>query len=142
MAYRLTCADIIEAARSEIGTPFRHQGRVAGKRLDCAGLIVRVAELLGVQVADQKGYSRLPSRSNLESAIDVQQNVFRVLGEPKAGDILLLRFGKDPQHLAIFTGENIIHSTNQTGRVVEERFDAIWRLRLVRIYRFAGVSHE
>lgn len=100
----MTPANIIEAARSEIGTPFRHQGRIAGKCLDCAGLIVLVAELLGVQVTDQKGYSRLPSGSKLESAIDVQQNVFRVIGEPKAGDILVLRFDKDPQHLAIFTG--------------------------------------
>ncbi len=138
----MTPDEIIEAARSEIGTPFRHQGRVAGKCLDCAGLIVRVAELLGVHVADQKGYSRLPSGSKLESAIDGQQNVFRVLGEPKAGDILMLRFNKDPQHLAIYTGENIIHSTSQTGRVVEERFDSMWRSRLVRVYRLVGVSHE
>ena len=129
--------DIIEAARSEIGTPFRHQGRVSGKCLDCAGLVVRVAALLGVTVADQSGYSRLPS-----GALDGQPNVFRVRGNPLAGDILMLRFDKDPQHLAIFTGENIIHSTNQTGRVVEERFDALWKSRLVRVYRFVGVIHE
>ena len=134
--------DIIEAARSEIGTPFRHQGRVSGKCLDCAGLVVRVAALLGVTVADQSGYSRLPSGAKLESALDGQPNVFRVRGNPLAGDILMLRFDKDPQHLAIFTGENIIHSTNQTGRVVEERFDALWKSRLVRVYRFVGVIHE
>lgn len=138
----MTPADIIEAARSEIGTPFRHQGRIAGKCLDCAGLIVRVAELLGVHVADQKGYSRLPSGSKLESALDGQPSVFLVRGAPLPGDILMLRFNKDPQHLAIFTGENIIHSTNQTGRVVEERFDALWKSRLVRVYRFVGVIHE
>jgi len=135
-------SDIIDAARSEIGTPFRHQGRVSGKALDCAGLIVRVSDLLGVPASDQRGYSRLPSGEKLESALDSQQNVFRVRGAPMAGDILLLRFDKDPQHLAIYTGENIIHSTSQTGRVVEERFDAMWRSRLVRIYRFVGVSHE
>lgn len=138
----MTPDEIIEAARSEIGTPFRHQGRVAGKCLDCAGLIVRVAELLGVPVADQKGYSRLPSGSKLESALDGQKNVYRVTGDPLAGDILMLRFNKDPQHLAVYTGENIIHCTNQTGRVVEERLDTLWKSRLVRVYRFAGVIHE
>ena len=138
----MTPDEIIEAARSEIGTPFRHQGRSAGKAIDCAGLIVRVAELIGIPVDDQKGYSRLPSGAKLESALDGQSSVFLVRGAPLPGDILMLRFNKDPQHLAIFAGENIIHSTNQTGRVVEERFDALWKSRLVRVYRFAGVSHE
>ncbi len=138
----MTPADIIEAARSEIGTPFRHQGRVAGKCLDCAGLIVRVSDLIGIPVSDQKGYSRLPSGAKLESALDGQQSVFQVRGGPLPGDILLLRFNKEPQHLAIYTGDNIIHSTNQTGRVVEERFDSMWHSRLVRVYRFVGVSHE
>lgn len=138
----MTPAEIIAAARSEIGTPFRHQGRTPGKNLDCAGLIVSVADLLGVTVLDQRGYARQPSGARLESALDSQPCVIRVRGEPRAGDILVLRFDKDPQHLAIFTGENIIHSTNQTGRVVEERFDAMWRARLVMVYRFRGVSHE
>lgn len=138
----MTPADIVAAARSELGTPFRHQGRVSGKALDCAGLIVRVSDLLGVPATDQRGYSRLPSGAKLETALDGQQNVYRVRRTPLAGDILMLRFNKDPQHLAIYTGENIIHCTNQTGRVVEERFDSMWRARLVRVYQFAGVSHE
>lgn len=138
----MTPAEIITAARSELGTPFRHQGRTPGKRLDCAGLVVRVACLLEVPVIDQRGYARLPSGGGLETALDGQPNITRMRGESQAGDILVLRFDKDPQHLAIFTGENIIHCTSQTGRVVEERFDALWRSRLVRVYRFNGVTHE
>ena len=134
--------EIISAARSEIGTRFRHQGRVGGKCLDCAGLVVRVATLLGVTVEDQRGYARQPSAAQLETALDCQPGVKLVRGEPLPGDILLLRFDKDPQHLAIFTGENIIHASSQTRRVVEERFDRMWRLRLSRVYRFCGVIHE
>jgi cell wall-associated NlpC family hydrolase len=138
----MTPAEVISAARSEIGTRFRHQGRAPGKGLDCAGLVVHVASLIGVTVRDERGYARQPSGARLESALDSQPSIFRVFGDPMGGDILVLRFDKDPQHLAIFTGDSIIHSTSQTGRVVEERFDSMWRLRLVMVYRFHGVNHE
>ncbi len=46
-----------------------------------------------------------------------------------------MRFNKDPQHLAIFTGENIIHSWQIPGQVVEHRLDEDWAQRIVSIYR-------
>ena len=39
----MTSADIIAIARACLGTPFRHQGRIPGVALDCAGLVVAVA---------------------------------------------------------------------------------------------------
>lgn len=126
--------DMIAAARSMIGTPFKHQGRIPGVALDCAGLIVCSMRKCGLSVDDQSGYSRLPRNRQLESAVDSQSVVDRV-SDRQAGDIFLMRFNKDPQHLAIFTGENIIHSWQIPGQVVEHRLDEDWAQRIVSIYR-------
>ena len=56
------------------------------------------------------------------------------------GDLLLMRFAGEPQHLAVFTGETIIHAYQATGRVVEHSLDDKWRRRIVRVYRFVGVA--
>ena len=66
----MTPEDIIAAARLAIGTPFAHQGRTVGAKLDCAGLLAHVCQSLGKPVADQDGYSRRPSGGLLEAALD------------------------------------------------------------------------
>lgn len=138
----MTAADIIGYARECMGTPFAHQGRVPGLALDCAGLCVHVAQRLGYQPKDVIGYSAQPSPGSLESALADQLCVTRVAETPaarQAGDVLLMRFRANPQHLAIFTGENIIHSYSTVGKVVEHRLDGKWESRIVAVYRFAGM---
>lgn len=136
----MTADEVIAAARSALGTPFRHQGRTVGQALDCAGMIIHVVRVLGIAHADQAGYGRRPSGGLLEAALDGQPGLTRV-GDMRPGDVLLLRFSGDPQHLAVFTGENLIHAYQPVGKVCEHRLDADWRGRIVRIYRFAGVVH-
>ena len=51
-----------------------------------------------------------------------------------------MRFSGEPQHLAIFTGENIIHSYESVGKVCEHRMADVWAVRIVRVYRFKGVA--
>ena len=140
--------DIIAIARAEVGTPFRHQGRQSGKGLDCAGLVCHVANALGLDYFDQQGYSRHPSQGLLESALDAQPCLVRVaLADMAKGDVLLMRFDGDPQHLAIHAGwssvyqdEGIIHAWLQARKVSENRLTDEWRGRIVRAYRFAGVA--
>lgn len=140
--------DILAAAQSELGTPFRHQGRTPGGALDCAGLVIVVAEKLGADYVDQQGYSRYPSDGLLESALDAQPCLRRVaLVDMQPGDVLLMRFNSDPQHLAIFAGrsdvyqaEGIIHAWLQARKVCEHVLTDEWRSRIVRVYRFRGVA--
>jgi cell wall-associated NlpC family hydrolase len=132
--------DIIAAARSALGTPFRHQGREVGRGLDCAGLICHVCDTLGIAYSDQTRYARQPSGGLLESALDGHQCIERVQGSPMPGDLLLLRFAGEPQHLAIFTGTNMIHAHQPLGKVCEHGFTGPWPRRLVRVYRFVGVE--
>lgn len=137
----MTAADIILTARSMLGTPFVHQGRVPGKALDCAGLVVSVAAALNIEHVDVTGYGRRPHQGLLEATVDGQECLFSVLlNDLQPGDILLMRFAKEPQHLAIYAGETIIHSYEAAGQVCEHGMDDVWRKRIIRAYRFVGVE--
>lgn len=132
--------DIVSAARAELGTSFRHQGRLPGIALDCAGLFVVVCNSLGHHVQDEKGYGRNPWKGLLEQCIGRQPFLAKVpVSEMQEGDVLLMRFTGEPQHIAIHAGDTIIHSYQHVGRVVEHRFADVWRARVVHAYRFEGV---
>lgn len=133
--------DIVTAARLCVDTPFRHQGRHPGVALDCAGLAVCAAEACGLSVADLVGYADRPRGGALESALDAQPCLRRIpVGEASVGDLLLMRFSGDPQHLAILAGDTIIHAYSQVRKVCEHNFTDEWRSRVVRAYRFVEVA--
>ena len=133
--------DIIAAARACIGTPFRHQGRLPGVALDCAGLLIAVAQEVGAEYQDVPGYGPNPSGGMLEAALDAQPSLDKVPVNARApGDLLLMRFATEPQHLAVFTGENIIHAYSHVGQVCEHRLSSVWAARIVRGYRFRGIE--
>lgn len=134
-------SDIVDAARKYIGTPFRHQGRLPGVALDCAGLFIQICLDLGFSPVDSKGYGRNPYKGMLETHADNQEFMRRIpISEMAAGDILLMRFSGNPQHVAIHAGENIIHAYEHAGKVVEHRMADVWRARVVRAYRLADIE--
>ena len=135
----MTADEIINAARSQVGVKFMHQGRIAGYWLDCAGLVAFVATTIGAQYNEWYGYGRTPHNGLLELTLD-SQPCLEVATVRQPGDILMMRFDTEPQHVAIFTGENIIHSYQSVGQVVEHRIDSKWAARIVKIYRFKGVT--
>lgn len=128
---------IVDTARACLGTPFRHQGRLPGVGLDCAGLAVVALRSAGVEVRDLKGYSRTPHDDKLRQVLNMQPGLSIVpKAEMQAGDVLLVRIGSQPSHIAISTGcEFIIHAYEQVGRVVEHRLDPVWKAQIVAVYR-------
>jgi cell wall-associated NlpC family hydrolase len=134
----MTADDIIAAARAELGTPFVHQGRIPGKALDCAGLAVVVARHWHT-VVEPRAYGRSPLLGLLDWWVNEQDFIFPAV-RAEAGCLLLMRFGKEPQHLAICAGDSIIHSYSTVGRVVEHRYSDVWRARTVKAYRFEGMA--
>lgn len=141
MSAATTVAEMLAVARACLGTPFVHQGRIPGRALDCAGLVVAVAQAIAADYRDMPGYGRNPSNGLLEAALDAQPCLEAISPAARqAGDILLMRFDADPQHLAIYTGENIIHSYQKVGKVCEHRLAAVWAARIVRVYRFRGIA--
>lgn len=138
----MKASEIIAAARECVGTPFVHQGRIPGIALDCVGLGAVIAEKLNQPLQQTLAYGRLPNNALLESWIERQTFITRVHGEMMPGDVLLLRFLREPQHMAVYTGDTIIHAYQPMGRVVEHALDDKWRKRIVRAYRFKGVTYE
>ena len=133
--------DILTAARQCIGTPFRHQGRLVAFGLDCAGVAIHVARQIGVGHLDVSGYGRTPASGQLERSLDSQPCLERVaLSDLAPGDLLLMRFATDPQHLAITTGDTIIHAYETVGQCCEHRLSSMWAARIVRVYRFRGIE--
>jgi cell wall-associated NlpC family hydrolase len=132
---RVRRSEVIAVARQYLGVPWVHQGRTRAG-LDCGGLIVRVAHDLGLSEFDVGGYGPEPDGRLLRRYLQAQAE--HVLFAER-GDILLLRFVRYPQHLGIYTGEGIIHTYQQVGRVVEHAFDSTWRARVVDAYSYPGV---
>lgn len=132
---------IINTARGMLRTPFLHQGRVPGRGLDCAGLLVCVCRELGLPVEDERGYGRNPWGGLLEQAIRRQPFLREV---PKAdlqpADVLLMRFTQAPQHIAIVTTHGLIHAYEHSAAVVEHRLADVWRARITHVFRFEGIA--
>jgi cell wall-associated NlpC family hydrolase len=132
---------VVEKAREYLGTRWHHQGRVKGVGVDCIGLIMCVAYDLGL--GDWRGvggYGRLPTggrlRTDLSEALDSVP-----LDEMQPGDILLMRFAGEPQHVALLSTMadgrlGMIHAHAAQRKVVEHGLDAIWKSRIIAVYRF------
>jgi NlpC/P60 family putative phage cell wall peptidase len=138
---------IVNQARSWIGTPFHHQARLKGKGCDCLGLIVGVVAELelkdpkGTPLADydEPNYSASPDGDYLIAKLcGMMQEVPKA--EKRAGDLGLFTIGGNPQHLAIVSdhesGFGMIHCYAQARRVVEHRLDAQWESQLVKVFRW------
>ena len=142
----MTRDDILTAARDVVGTPFRHQGRIAGKGLDCAGLLVHVARTVGVEPIQREGYARLPTYGQLEATLQENVDAGILVAVPVAdllpGDMVLMKFEGEgaARHLGIVGDGTLIHSWAVVRRVCEHTLDDVWRRRIIAGFRFAGVN--
>lgn len=124
----------LEIARSYIGTPFKHQGRLPGVGLDCAGVVVCALIESGKQVQDVLGYGRIPSKGLFQRMVDQQCDNINI-DEIKDGDLMMFAFRTDSQHIAIYDNGMIIHAYSEVGKVVRNSLDDAWRERLRGCYR-------
>jgi cell wall-associated NlpC family hydrolase len=126
--------NMITAARGCLGTPFHHQGRNAKTGLDCIGLIAHAAKAAGLEVQDRTDYARQPQGKELYLAL--QAHGFVPVQEIAAGDVLVFRFNRAPQHVALATArDRMIHAYAPMGKVVETGLGMSWLRRLAAVYR-------
>ncbi len=136
----MTRKAIITAARTWLGTPYRHLGRCKGSGVDCIGLIIGVSHEVGyLPDYDITTYSRDPEPDLLQSILAQLLDPIDPT-EAQPGDVLLLRFTRLPQHTAIMTNAGMIHAYAGSGRVVEHSIDAVWQRRILAAYRFPEVD--
>lgn len=136
---------LVDAARSYLNVKWRHRGR-SRHGVDCAGLGVLAYRDCGIELPDYTLYGREPHNDGLIKYLTA------ALGDPlptgsalKDGDIIVMRFVKEPHHVAIVADAvyggtaalNIIHADGQTARVLEVRLDESTAERITHIYRRA-----
>jgi len=134
--------DIIEEARTWLGTPWHHAARIKGVGVDCVNFIVGVYSACGLMPAITLDY--YPRDWNLHRD---EPRFIRGLKEyadeidsPLKGDIVMFNFGRHAAHGAIFIEDGlIIHSYLKDGRVtISETNGNSLGGRLAGYYRLRG----
>lgn len=116
-----------------MGVPFVHQGRNPDVGVDCAGLVSVTMTRMGIPHTDVKGYGRQPDGETLKKHLEAQLRLKRI-PLPKPECIILFRIKKDPQHVGIFDGKELIHSYYTAGKVTSNPLDQWWMERIVACY--------
>lgn len=140
----ITLADkIVAEAETWINTPFRHQGRLKGQAVDCAGFISEVARNAGV--SDVEIPANYRPREDGVIMLQLLKDHMRIVAieKVKAGDVLAmcdesLRDPDIPRHLVIVKDVTpeaifIIHAS-KTG-VKAHRLNTAWKKRIHSCWR-------
>lgn len=129
----MTIETYLQFANNCLETPFHHQGRKPNIGLDCIGLVICSLNAANskVNIQDRIGYSRLPSNYELLLAIEAHGvTKFNDLNLANRGDLLVFRFGNQPQHVAIYLGDmQIIHAYQPAGKVIRIPLNNSWKSR-------------
>lgn len=120
--------EIIKTAREWIDTPYHHQARLRGVGVDCIGLVIGVCWELKLIDFDYNNYNRTPDSTMMMQII---QEHCTSTDTPEAGDLLVFRIRRNPQHCGLMTDTGIIHAYESVGKVVEHPLDKWWSDRIV-----------
>ncbi len=142
----IDAADIIAKARSWIGTPFLHQGRMRKTNdniggADCAGLIVGVyQDCYPTSDYVMPIYPETP-RGNI-----VLKQCYKHMKKAESdrvvpGQIAVMRYLREPIHLGFIGSDyhknlTLIHAYKPLGKVVEHRLSADWMSRITTCFTF------
>ena len=143
----MTSADvIIDTARSYLGTRFRHQGRTRAEGLDCLGLLLAIANDIGVTwqtdisaVHKDRGYSHMPCTEELRRGLELSL-IAKPAEAMQISDIVLLCVQGRAQHLGMLAryGDSddfsLIHAYAPARKVVEHRLDDTWQQAIMGVY--------
>jgi cell wall-associated NlpC family hydrolase len=133
-----TPADVIAEARSWVGVPFRHQGR-SRHGIDCVGLPIVVGQVLGIFPAkfEIANYGRTPT-GELEQRIISHCEPARFA---RAGGLVVIAWTTKAAHVAICTGDTLIHAYERIGKVVEHGYRGRWVRMTHSTWQLPGVMY-
>ena len=139
-------ADIVQAARGWLGTPYQHQASRRGSGTDCLGLVRGIwRELLGGEPEPVPPYT--PDWADLGDT-DVLLDAARrhlveiPLGASGRGDVLLFRMGAAcvAKHCAIQTAPDAIIQAYWGRCVCATRLVPWWTQRIAGAFSFPGLE--
>ncbi len=146
--YELRREQILSAAEQLIGLPFVHQGRSAETGVDCVGLLVVVARLVGYpDIKDIEGYRRIPSSTVIKETLADNLDEIAV-EDARVGDVFLMRQGGLlARHASIYYSDtldidkglepSIIHAVKEGVRI--EPISAYPKSWYVSAFRMRGL---
>jgi cell wall-associated NlpC family hydrolase len=132
---------VIDQARQWRGVKFLHQGRTRFGA-DCLGFVAGVCAELGSHVPMANlpiNYGRSPQTLLAETLTRLCRQIPL---QPAA--LILLQWPLTPygSHAGIYTGENMIHSFQAEGKVVEHGYRGPWVKRTVSIWALPEVIYQ
>lgn len=136
-------AQVVQEARSWLGTPYHHQAAIKGAGVDCAMLLVCVYKAAGLVPADLDPRPYSPDW-HMHRGEELFLGWLERCGErvdlPRAGDVAVWRFGRTYSHGAVVTSDDgeIVHALMAAGLVtlghvreteLAQRQAQYWRVR-------------
>jgi cell wall-associated NlpC family hydrolase len=139
----LTPEEIIKAAKSLLGTPFRHQGRSAKTGVDCVGFLMEIGKRVDYdhEVMDRTTYKRIPDESIALKYLRLNMNEIP-LEEVGIGDVITMRIAGKEVHVGVKIDDTrFIHARNKGGFSGSVQLDYIknWKDYFVRGFRLKGI---
>jgi len=128
---------IEEVARLLVGTPYHHQGRLAGVGLDCVGVLITIASRLGYRCHDLYGYARYPDGQTLLDQLS-KSTTPAPEGDQSVGNIVIFWITQPglATHVGVRTSTGFVHANARLGKVVEHSWNDAWRSRVMVELRF------
>lgn len=136
---------LISAARSLQGVPFRHQGRTRFG-VDCIGFVLLACEEAGLDL--HKVVKQIPtrySRSPDLPLVEILSKHCAQVYKPVPGCVIFFRFHGEnvPRHFGIFTGDSVIHAEARLRKqVIEHGYRAQWLKWTHSMWLVPGVDYS
>lgn len=125
---------MITTARSYLGTPYGHMGRLPGRILDCLGLLICAARESGFEVVEQDDY--YPNFIDSELLIQRLSEYLEPETDVNTDHVGVVAFkeGK-PQHIILVTAEGTSIQCLDRRGVIETTYSGIWKNRTTHRFR-------
>lgn len=146
MSVRIRRHQIIQIARTWIGTPYHHQASLRGVGVDCIGLVRGVyRELYGSEAQDVPAYSGDWGDSNgNEDLLEAgRRNLVEIpLEDAGVGDVVALRWvaSSVAKHAVILSEDDRMIHAYDRSLVAEVCISDWWRRKMVAAFQFPGVT--
>ena len=146
--------EIVEAARTWLGTPHINDARVRGIGVDCGMLLLGATEDAGLIRKDSVEVAPYSNEWHLHHSEEWFLKYIKTYccqvdpEEIQPGDFLLYQYGRCVSHAGIYMGDNTVcHAVVQQGVVLSDIndvmfYDAKGRSRLRGVYRYNGGSND
>ena len=134
--------EIVSVAKGLIGVRYRHQGRNQSG-LDCVGLVILTAHLLGLSDQDMTAYSRRPNVAEFDACM-AKVGFTQIRNEELAhGDLVRLNTLGWPIHACVYEIDDrgqewYIHAYLPHKQVTRNPFTDLVKRDMSSVWRFPG----